>query len=139
MLRPVHLARARGATPRPRSGTEARRTSCPRGGGQEELPHIRGQGQKPGDPYPKGGSQEELPHVRGQGQRPRVPGCDGAAMAKRSYPTTEARGSGREDPPHARGQGRQPRGPTSRPRPGAAAGRSNPTSKERWLRGGRRD
>ena len=29
---------------------------------------------------------EELPHVRGQGQRPRVPGCDGAGMAERSYP-----------------------------------------------------
>ena len=31
-----------------------------------------------------------------------------------------------------------PRGATRRPRPGAAAGRSNPTSKERWLRGRRR-
>ena len=30
----------RGATPRPRSGAEAARTPCPKGGGQEELPHI---------------------------------------------------------------------------------------------------
>ena len=29
-------------------GAEAQRTPCPRGGGQEELPHARGQGQWPG-------------------------------------------------------------------------------------------
>ena len=40
-----------------------------------------------------------------------MPGCDRAGAAKRSYP---------------------------RPRPGAAAGRSCPTSKERWLRRRRR-
>ena len=70
----------------PRSGAEAGRTPCPRGG-----------------------SQEELPHNRGQGQWPRVPGCKGAGTAGRSYPC---------------------------PRPGA--GRSNPTSKEQWLRRQRR-
>ena len=32
----------------------------------------------------------------------------------------------------------QPRGATPNPRPGAAAERSNPPSKERWLRGHRR-
>ena len=61
----------------------------------------------------RGGGQEELPHVRGQGQQPRVPGCDGAGMAEKSYPsprpgvaagrsnpTPEARGSGREEKPH---------------------------------------
>ena len=53
----------RGATPRPRSGAEAGR-----------------------NPYPKASGQEELPHVRGQGQQPRVPGRDGAGMAERSYP-----------------------------------------------------
>ena len=37
-------------------------------------------------PYPKGGDQEELPYVRGQGQRPRVPDCDDAGTAERSYP-----------------------------------------------------
>ena len=51
-----------------RSGAEARRTPCPKGGGQEELPHVRG-----------------------QGQRPRVPDCNGAGMAKRSYPASEVR------------------------------------------------
>ena len=32
------LAQPRGATPRLRSGAEAGRTPCPKGGGQEELP-----------------------------------------------------------------------------------------------------
>ena len=31
--------------------------------------------------------QEELPHVQGQGQWPRVPGCDGAGTAEKSYPS----------------------------------------------------
>ena len=48
-----------------------------------------------------------------------------------SYPG----GDGREEQPHARGQGQQPRGATPRPRSGAAAGRTNPTSKEQWLHG----
>ena len=70
------------------------------------------------------GGQEELPHVRCQGQRPRVPDCDGVGTAERSYPASEvkggnersyprppsleARGSGREELPHARGQGHVP-------------------------------
>ena len=36
----------RGATPGPRSGAEAGKTPCPRAGGQEELPHARGQRQQ---------------------------------------------------------------------------------------------
>ena len=43
-------------------------------------------------PCPKGGSQEELPHVRGQGQRPRVPDCHGGGTAERSYPASEVSG-----------------------------------------------
>ena len=43
--------------------------------------------------------------------QPRVPGCNSAGAAERSYPTTEA---------------------------GAAARRSNPTSKKQWLHGCRR-
>ena len=39
--------------------------------------------------------REELPHVRGQGQKPGGPHARRAA-AKRSYPTSEVRGSGRE-------------------------------------------
>ena len=60
----------------PRSGAETGRTPCPKGGGQEELPHVRGQGQKPVGP-----------HAR-------------RAAAKRSYPTSEVRGSGREEQFH---------------------------------------
>ena len=87
----MRQAQPGGATPRPRSGAEAGRTPCPKGGGQEELPHIRG-----------------------QGQRPRVSDCDSAGTAERSYPTSkvgggdersypalEVRGSGWEERPHA--------------------------------------
>ena len=62
--------RPREATPRPRSGAEAGRTPCLKGGGQEESLHVRG-----------------------QGQRPRVPDCHGAGTAKRSYPVSEVRGA----------------------------------------------
>ena len=48
------------------------------------------------------------------------------------------RRSGGEELPHVRGQGQQPRWATPRPRSGAAARRSNPTSKELWLHGRRR-
>ena len=44
-------------------------------------------------------SQEELPHIRGQGQRPRVPDCDGAGTVKRSYPTSEVGGRPGGDTP----------------------------------------
>ena len=46
--------------------------------------------------------REELPHVRGQGQKPGGPHARRVA-AKRSYPTPEARGGGREDQPHIQG------------------------------------
>ena len=46
--------------------------------------------------------------------------------------------SGREELPHAWGQRWWPGGATTRLRSGAAAERSNPTSKERWLRRRRR-
>ena len=47
--------------------------------------------------------QEELPHVRGQGQCPRVPGCDGAGTTERSYSASEVRGGGWEELPHIQG------------------------------------
>ena len=71
-----------------------------------------------------GGGHEELPHVRGQGQQPRVPGCDSTGTAEksypslrsgvaagRSYPISEVRGGGREEIPHESGQGQRPGGP----------------------------
>ena len=45
--------------------------------------------------------REELPLAQGQGRRPRAPGCDSAGAARRSYPTSEARGGGQEALPHA--------------------------------------
>ena len=67
----------RGATPSPRSGAEAGRTPCPKGSGQEELPHVQG-----------------------QGQQARVLGCDGTGTAERSHPATEVRFGGQEEQPH---------------------------------------
>ena len=49
----------------------------------------------------RGGGQEELPQVRDQGQRPRVPGCDSAGAPERSYLTSQARGGGQEELPEA--------------------------------------
>ena len=78
-----------------------------RGGGQEELPHVQGQGLqlRGATMYLRSGvaaesarlrqhrsSREELPpHPR--------PG----AAARRSYLTPEARGSGQEEQPHVQG------------------------------------
>ena len=50
------------------------------------------------------------------------------SAAERSCPTSEVRGRSWEDPIP---EGLWPRGVTPRPRPGMAAGRSNPTSKAR--------
>ena len=56
--------------------------------------------------------QEELPHVWSQGPQPRVPGCDSTgatphprsgAAARRSYPTSKARGGCREEELHVQG------------------------------------
>ena len=79
--------------------------------------------------------REELPHVQGQGQKPGGPHARRAA-AKRSYPTSEFRDGGREC--QASTVQEQPRGVTPRLRPETLAGRSNHTSKESWLRGSRR-
>ena len=49
---------------------------------------------------------------------------------------SEVRGRSREDPMP---EGRWPRGVAQRLRSGAAAGRSNPTSKELWLQEGLED
>ena len=64
----------------------------------------------------------------GREERPTAksyPSPRSGAVAGRSYPMSEVRGSSREELPHARG-------------PGAAAGRSKLTSKERWLHRPRR-
>ena len=95
------------------------------------MPRLKSGAEAGRTPCPKSSSQEELPHVRGQGQRPRVPDCDGAGTAERSYPTSEVRGGGREELPHVRGQGGWPRGATPRARSGGEAKRSYPASEVR--------
>ena len=61
----------------------------PEGQRQEELPHVRGQGQRPGGdtPRPKpearGDGREELPHDRGQGRWPGGPTPHPRAVAAR--------------------------------------------------------
>ena len=47
--------------------------------------------------------QEELPHVQGQGRQPRLPGRDGLGEAERSYTTSEVRGGGWEELPNIQG------------------------------------
>ena len=82
---------------------------------------------------------EELPHVLGQGthawgamaKRSSSHLRSGEA-AERSYPASKVRGGGQEC--QAATAQEQPRGATPHLRPRAAAGRSNPTSKEWWLR-----
>ena len=59
--------------------------------------------------------RKELPHVRGQEQKPGGPHARRAA-AKRSYPTSEVRGSGQEYQTATAQE--QPRGATPRPRSG---------------------
>ena len=56
-------------------------------------------------------------------------------MAKRSYPMSEVRGRSQE---HPMPEGWWLRGATPCPRPGAGTERSNPMSKEQWLRWHRR-
>jgi len=83
--------RPRGATPHPRSGAEARRTPCLRGGDQEELPHIRGQGRWLGGatPHPKSGGYTGTGGPRGATPRSRSGGA-----AVRRYPSSKVRRSG---------------------------------------------
>ena len=83
---------------------------------ERSYPSLRSESEARRTPSLRGGGQEELPHVRGQGQWLRVQGCDGAgtaersypslrsgAAAERSYPTPEARGGGQEEQPHIQG------------------------------------
>ena len=71
----------------------------------------------------RGGGQEEQPHARGQGQKPEGPHAQ-RAVAKRSYPTSEIRGSGQKC--RAATAQEWPRRATLSPRSGVAAGRSYP-------------
>ena len=97
----------KGATPRPRSRAEAGRTPCPKGGGQEELPHFRGQGQRPRVPDCNcaGTAQRSYPTsevgVGGGAAERRYPASEVTGGDEGSYPTSKVRGGGREEIPHA--------------------------------------
>ena len=67
-----------------------------------------------------------MSEVRGGNER-NHPMSEVRGSNERSYPASEVRSGGREEIPHA-----------PSPRPGAVAGRTNPTSKEPWLHGRRR-
>ena len=66
---------------------------------ERSYPTSEVRGRSGRTPCRKGGGQEELPHIRGQGQRPRVPGCDSAGTAKRSYPASGVRGGDKRSYP----------------------------------------
>ena len=88
--------RPRGVSPSPRSGAAAGKSypmSEVKGGSQEELSHIQGQGS--GRECQAATTQEQ---TRGATLLLR-PG----AVATRSNPTPEARGGGREEQPHDQG------------------------------------
>ena len=78
-----------GATARLRSGAEVRRTPCPKGSGQEELPHVRGQGQQPRVPDGDGAGTAERSY----------PESEVGGAAERRYPASDVRGGGREEIP----------------------------------------
>ena len=118
--------RPRGVTPCPRTRAAKNARLQWRRNGREELPNVRGQGQKLERPHARGvAAKRSYPTLR-SGQWPRVPGCDGTGSAKWSYPTSEARGGSREELPPARGQGQRPRGATPSPRSGGCVGAGGP-------------
>ena len=92
----------RVATPRLKSGVAAKRSypaSEVRGGGQEELPCVRGRG-----------GREELPHVRGQWRLGGDTPSPRSGAARSSHLVPKARGGSWEEPPGAQGQGQRPGG-----------------------------
>ena len=89
----------------PAAGARAAATGVPTPR-REELPHVRGQGQKPGGPHAEG--------QRWRGVTPRLRSGAAAESAR-----LRRRRIGREELPHVRGQGERPRGDTQSPRSGA--------------------
>ena len=87
------------------------------------MSEVRGRSRE--DPMPEG------QRPRGVTPRPRS-GAAAKSARLRWYR------NGREELPGVQCQGRRLGGPTPHPRAGPAAGKSNPTSKEQWLRGRRR-
>ena len=79
-----NIARPRGATPRPRSGAEARRTHARRAAAKRSYPASK----------VRGGGREEQHHA---------PKPEARGGSQKEQPTPEARGGGREEQPHIQG------------------------------------
>ena len=110
--------------------------------GREELPYVRGQGQKPGGrharraaakrSYPtsevRGGSQECQAAMAQEQPRGPTPHLRSGVVAGRSYPTPQAQGQGQQPggATHVQGQGQRPGGPTPRPRSHGCTGTGGP-------------
>ena len=91
-----------------------------------EDPRPGGQRPRRVTPRPRSGSAAESAKLqRRRNGREELPKC-------------EVRGGGQEELPRVQGQGRQPGGASPHPRTRVAAGRTNPTSNEWWLRRHRR-
>ena len=73
------VAWPRGATPRPRSGAEAGKIPCPKGGSQEELPKSKVRG---GDRECKPATVQERPRGATTSEEQRLQGC---RRVERSY------------------------------------------------------
>ena len=89
-LRWAHHAWPRGATPCLRSGAEAGRTPSPMGSGQEELPHVRGQGQRQKVP-------DCMAQERRRGATPRTRSGGWGGRPRGDTPASEGQGPGREE------------------------------------------
>ena len=84
--------RPRVVTPRPRSGAAAKSAGLQRHrNGQEELPHVQGQGRQPGGatPCPRSGGC-----VGAGGPRGAIPRSRSGGAAVRRYPSSKVRNSG---------------------------------------------
>ena len=134
--------------------------------GQEEPPHVQGQGQKPGGPQAQRAaakrsystsevgaaaestrlrqcrnSREELPRIRGRGGgREEIPSVWGQGRRQEELPHIRGHGQrpgGATPCPHAWGQGWWPGGPTPRPRSHGCTGTGGPRGTFPCWRSGR--
>ena len=107
--------------------------------GREELPHVRGRGQKPGGPH----AQRAVAKRSYSTFKVKVSGWECQAATAQELPrrATQVRGQGRQPRgatprPHAGSQGWQPGGPTPRSRSGGRTGTRGPKGAiPRWRSG----
>ena len=96
---------------------EAGRTPCPRGSGQKELPHVRGQGQQPrgATPHLRPGAVAGRSYPRSkdrwlEGREEATPRSRSGGVVVRTYPSFKVRSNScalldrREEIPHVQGK-----------------------------------